>query len=228
MASFRGHLATSAALGVVYGGAGFWYGGQELGAAVVATGLTAVGGLLPDLDSDHSVPNRTLFRLASAAAVGLAIRHVLTTEQSVLQSVILIAAAFVLVRYVLAAVFRRCTVHRGMFHSIPAMAISGLGVFLLYHEQEPMVRLFAAGAIMVGFLSHLVLDELCAVDFRGARLRKPFGTALKLTSPSWVATAFCYGILLWLALLAWRSWPGSPASMGPSGTSRSVPSDRFS
>ncbi len=54
---------------------------------------------------------------------------------------------------------------------------------------------------MLGFLSHLVLDELCAVDFRGLKVsvNRFAGSALKLASPSWQATGLTYALLLALA-----------------------------
>ena len=41
-----------------------------------------------------------------------------------------------------------------------------------------------AVAVMVGFFSHLLLDEICSVDLRGARVNKAFGTAIKFWAPS--------------------------------------------
>jgi hypothetical protein len=203
MASFRGHLATAAGLGVSYGGAAYWRLGIDPKLAAIAAGITTVGGLLPDLDSDSSVPNRALFRLAAVGAVILTFQHLLSTYYSIVEGAIILASAYLAVRYVLATVFRFITVHRGMFHSIPAMLIVGLSLYLLYGTYGDRVRLFMAGAGMLGFLSHLVLDEICAVDFQGARLKKPFGSALKLYSSSWSANTFCYGTLFTLGFLAW-------------------------
>ena len=100
-----------------------------------------------------------------------------------------------MIRYGLSHLFKHLTVHRGMFHSIPAMLIAGLIVFLLDHGSDLTVRLFLAGGVMIGFLSHLVLDELCSVDFMGMHLKKSAGSALKLVSKSLPATLICYGIL---------------------------------
>jgi hypothetical protein len=63
---------------------------------------------------------------------------------------------------------------------------------------------------MIGFLSHLVLDELCAVDFMGVRVRfnKFAGSALKFGSPSWSATLATYALLGILGFLAWGGVPG--------------------
>ncbi len=97
-----------------------------------------------------------------------------------------------------------------MFHSLPGMLIAGLGVFLLYHHPNVYARVYLAGGTMIGFLSHLVLDELFAVDFMGLRprLNKYAGSALKLWSPSWPATVLTYLVLLALAGPAWLVWDG--------------------
>src|SRR5439155_501532 len=107
------------------------------------------------------------------------------------------------------------TVHRGMFHSIPAVLIAGLLIYLFYPSHDDNLRLYLGGAVMLGFLSHLVLDELCSVDFMGMRLRlnKFAGSALKFGSPSWSATVTCYLILGGLLLYGWAG--GLPA-WGPS------------
>jgi len=61
---------------------------------------------------------------------------------------------------------------------------------------------------MVGFLSHLVLDEIYSVDFRGARikLKSSAGSAVKFMSSSTIATATCYLILGSLGYLAYQDY----------------------
>jgi membrane-bound metal-dependent hydrolase YbcI (DUF457 family) len=204
MANFKGHVATAAGLGLAYGAFAFWRMRIEPGPALLGAGLTTVGGLLPDLDSDKSVPNRTLFRLLGVGAAFMALEHLLESSSSVAVGAVILAGTYLFVRYFLGYVFRRLTVHRGMFHSLPAMLIAGLAVYLLYARWPEAWRLFLAGGIMLGFFSHLLLDEICAVDLQGARLRKPFGTAVKLYSPSWLATGFTYSVLFTLAYMAFR------------------------
>jgi hypothetical protein len=115
------------------------------------------------------------------------------------------AASYLLVRYVVRFLFQRLTVHRGMFHSVPAMLIAGLAVYLLHHGPDQKTRLYLAGGTMLGFLSHLVLDEIYAVNFMGVRfkLNKYAGSALKLFSPSWAATLATYIILAGMGFAAW-------------------------
>lgn len=202
MASFRGHLTTSAILGIAYGFAGFWSLGVRWWMGALGTGMTAMAGLLPDLDSDSSVPNRTLFRIAGPFAALLSFQHALSAGLPLDRAFLRMLATFIVVRYLFSFLMRKMTVHRGMFHSIPAMLIAGLAIFLIYLHMDKRLRLFLAGAVIAGYMSHLVLDEICAVDFQGGRIKKPFGTALKLFSQSWLATTACYGLLFLLAMLA--------------------------
>lgn len=203
MAGYRGHLVVSSALGAAYGAAALWSWDYDWGPACLAAGLTSLGGLLPDLDSDSGVPVREMFSLAAAVTPLLLFErvHAATPERKV----VLLGALYLFIRYVLSDLFRRMTVHRGMFHSLPALLISGLATFLLYHNPDPRLRLYLAGGVMLGFLSHLVLDELYSVDFTGLRprLNRYAGSALKLASPSWSATLSTYVLLFTLGFLAW-------------------------
>ena len=71
-----------------------------------------------------------------------------------------------------------------MYHSIPAMLIAGLVVYLAYHSPDRDLRFLMAGGVMIGFASHLILDEIYSVDFRGAKivLKSSAGSAVKFSS----------------------------------------------
>jgi hypothetical protein len=212
MASYRGHLALSTALGAGYGAVGLFVLQYDWGVAALAGGLTAAGGLMPDLDSDSGVPVREMFGLAAAFAPFL-LYHRLQTDGRLTpeQIIVVLAGAYLLIRYGLSNLFRRITVHRGMYHSVPAMLIAGLSVFLVYANPRFALRFYMGGGVMIGFLSHLILDELCSVDFMGFRLRlnKYAGSALKFFSPSWAATVVTYVLLGLLGFLAYLDWSRS-------------------
>jgi membrane-bound metal-dependent hydrolase YbcI (DUF457 family) len=208
MAGFRTHIGFSTSLGVGYGAAAVNPLGFAPESAVLAAALTAVGGMLPDLDSDSGRPIKELFGLSAAIVPLLLLPRLQQVETSHEGMLAFLVAAYVLIRYGLAWVLKQITVHRGMFHSVPAMLIAGLIVYLEYGSPNRAVRVLLAGGTMLGFLSHLVLDEIYSVDFNGVRLKlkSSAGSALKFFSPSFAATMVCYLILGVLLVLAYGDY----------------------
>jgi membrane-bound metal-dependent hydrolase YbcI (DUF457 family) len=220
VAGFRTHITVSGICGVLYGGAAVQPLGFTPDAAILAAGLTTVGGMLPDLDSDSGVPVREMFGLAAIVGPLLLVPrlvHMDLSRETILASMLF---GYVFIRYVVANLFRRFTVHRGMYHSLPAMLIAGLCVYLAYQSPNRNLRLMLAGGVMIGFASHLILDEIYSVDFRGVRikLKSSAGSAIKFASPSVPATATCYLLLGGLLYLAYQdiqnpSEPDPPAEL---------------
>jgi LexA-binding, inner membrane-associated putative hydrolase len=215
MASYRGHLTFSTGLGIAYGGASWWFLQVDPALAGVAGVLTALGGLLPDLDSDSGVPVREMFNLAATLLPLMELRRLASLGLSAEEMLLAFAGLYAFVRFGVRTIFKHLTVHRGMFHSVPAMLIVGLLVYLGYHHPNPGIRGYLAFGTMLGFLSHLVLDELCSVDFRGVapKLNQFAGTALKLRSPSFVANVFTYTLLGGLGYLAYGEFQDQRSSL---------------
>jgi membrane-bound metal-dependent hydrolase YbcI (DUF457 family) len=185
MADFKTHITTSCVLGGGYAALGAYYG-LPIEAALVAGGLCGVGGMLPDIDSDSGVPVRETMGFAAAVTPMLLVdrfQHLgLNYEQMVLAG----GACYLFVRFGIARLLMRYTVHRGMFHSIPALLIFTGLAFLICDYSNLHLRYFKAGGVFIGVLSHLLLDEIFAVEWIGGRWRfkKSFGTALKLWGDS--------------------------------------------
>src|SRR5215470_13734025 len=139
MANFQGHITTSGILGVGVGAAGYWYLHYDWGTVLLAGGLTAIGGMLPDLDSDSGIPVRELFGLAGVLIPLLLFERIRRYGLTPEQLFVLLAATYLLVRFGVSEVFKRITVHRGMYHSIPAMLIAGLAVFLMHVPDQQVV-----------------------------------------------------------------------------------------
>ena len=88
------------------------------------------------------------------------------------------------IRFGVGSWIKKITVHRGMIHSIPMAILAGqLTFFAVTGTIEE--RLLKAASLTLGFLSHLILDEIYSIDSTGAKLRlkKSFGTALKWSNP---------------------------------------------
>jgi membrane-bound metal-dependent hydrolase YbcI (DUF457 family) len=208
MAGFRMHVGTAATCGAAYGALAIKPLGFPPEAAILAAGLTTVGGMLPDLDSDSGRPIREIFGVAAAVVPLFLLPRLANMHLSHEGMIVAFLCFYLLIRYGLAEVLSRVSVHRGMFHSLPAMLIAGLVIYLEYGSPDRTLRGLLAGGIMLGFLSHLILDEIYSVDFNGLRvkLKSSAGSAVKLFSPSLGATTTCYAILGILASFAWLDW----------------------
>lgn len=205
MASYRGHLAFASALGFVTGGVAVSMCGFNPTSGVMAAVLVTIGGLLPDLDSQSGVPVRELFGLAAIFVPLLLLQRISDSTLTSDEKFLFMGGTYATIRYGLSKVFKRMTVHRGMFHSVPAMIIAGELIFLAYKNPDMRIRMLLGTATMVGFFSHLLLDEIYSVDFRGLTFRPNqfAGSAIKFWSPSFYASTLTW---LVLGLLTWASW----------------------
>jgi LexA-binding, inner membrane-associated putative hydrolase len=180
MAGFRMHVSTSTVLGCGYAGVLSMYG-VPMPTATVAGAMCGFSGMLPDLDSDYGVPLREAMAFSAATLPMLLVGHFQSLALSRDTMVLAAVGLYLAVRFGITNMIRKYTVHRGMFHSFPAMFIFG-GIAFLVSSTSPFdVRCYKAGGVMGGFLSHLVLDEIYAIEFKGGRWRfkKSFGTAMK-------------------------------------------------
>ena len=194
MANFQKHLSTSVALGAAYGTLGHLQYGLPLPSCMLSAGLCTIAGLLPDLDSDNGVILRESLALTAAVAPMLMLQRL--RELGLPQETIVLSSGliYIIIRFGLGEMLKRCTVHRGMWHSIPAAAIAALIIYYLCACPEVNSRLFKAGAVFVGYIWHLLLDEIFAFETTMGRLRvkKSFGTALKFLSRDSAANMIVY------------------------------------
>ncbi len=223
MASFRTHISLGIAIGILgviglvtlalFDAPGF------LMAAWVAAVL---GSVLPDIDSDSGIPFHVSFgSLSLVAAVLTAGSAYEETPGEWVRVALWGAGTFAFVYLVLGFIFKRFTRHRGMAHSLPAALVAGLATFFLAsHFSFADAEAFVLGVAMtLGYLGHLVLDELyAAVNFHGTPFvpNKALGSALKLAGDDTLPNLMVYGLLLFLlsgnvgrfATLAEDFWQG--------------------
>jgi len=209
MADFKTHIAFSTFLGAGYGTVAHLAYDVHLPTCILAGGLCAVSGMLPDLDSHSGTPLRESIAFA-AAVVPMMLVHRLQQMGMSNESMVLAGGlVYLLIRFGLADLLKRFTRHRGMFHSLPAAVIAGELAFLLASGPDLSIRLYKAAAVVLGYASHLVLDELFSVGWRRGRLRlkHSFGTALKLFGSGWWPNLSAYLKLAVLTLLVLKE-PG--------------------
>jgi membrane-bound metal-dependent hydrolase YbcI (DUF457 family) len=204
MADFKTHITVSSIAGALYGLGGY-QSGMPLESCVIGGALCSVSGMLPDLDSDSGIPLREAVAFACAIVPILLVERFRRMGMSHELMVVTTIAVYFLLRFVIAELFRRYTVHRGMWHSMPAAITAFLFAFLIASCENIGLRMFKATAIFIGFMSHILLDEIWSVEFRRGRymFKHSFGTALKFWGNSLPANLFSYALVAVLLGLAY-------------------------
>lgn len=203
MPSFRTHITTSSCLGVVYGAVGIAMN-VPITSAVIGGGLCSLAGMLPDLDSDSGVPVREITNVAAAVTPILMLDRFAAMGLGHEQMIVAAGGVYLVMRFGVARVFKNYTVHRGMWHSVPAACIAAILGFMICSCHSLPLQWYKAGAVFLGFMSHLVLDELNSFETKNGRLRikRSFGTALKLWGRKPWANVSTYSKLVLVLLLA--------------------------
>ena len=136
------------------------------------------------------------------------------------QYVLAVMSSYVFIRFGVGKMIKRYTVHRGMFHSLPAAMIFAGLTFLFCGSDNLQLRYFKAAGVLLGVMSHLILDEIYSVEWAGGRWRfkKSFGTALKLWGKSGWGNVSTYAKLI----LVYTMILGEPMVMDQYGTNYSI------
>ena len=152
---------------------------------------TVVGAFLPDLDSDTSAPLKILLVIFSVLGSAVAGWIVFNQEDSFwLRLVGISAFSGLFIYYGIGGIFKKLTHHRGIFHSIPAVVLSAMLTLTLLNqiELDVNIKIIISLGVGLGYLCHLILDELnSAVNLGGIPFipNKSIGTAVKLYSKNW-------------------------------------------
>jgi membrane-bound metal-dependent hydrolase YbcI (DUF457 family) len=197
MAGYREHISVSGVLGAFYGvGSVLVFGFSPVQGALAGI-LTWVAGMLPDLDSQTGKPVREVSSLIAAVVPLVMMQHLLDWAGDTEMAVLLGVLTYALIRYGGAMLLAKVSVHRGMFHSIPALLIASEVAYLGYKHDSIYVKLLMAGGVALGFFSHLLLDEMYSVEWTGVRLKlnKAAGSALKYVGKRFVPNVITYALL---------------------------------
>jgi len=149
--------------------------------------LGTIGGLLPDIDSDNSTSLDVIFNLF-ATSTSLIIIYYITAEQaSLLELIAPPLLVYTFMKYCIRPLFEKITVHRGSCHSLSFLLLVALITTQVVwrltpqvSEQSIIIAWLSGGFIFLGGFIHLTLDEMYSVDLSNVRLKRSFGTALKL------------------------------------------------
>jgi membrane-bound metal-dependent hydrolase YbcI (DUF457 family) len=203
MANFQTHFNVAAFVSAVGAGTVYYSGLVDKPEATMLFAGGIIGGILPDIDSDNSTPTRIMqYIFANLISFFVLFKYIGVYP---IGNLILIWIGSFMVSMGLFYFFNKITSHRGMFHSIPAGFIFWFSFSLLFYyvfKFNYLISWYFGMFVFLGYLVHLILDEIYSVDITGAKMKKSFGTALKLWNKDIksVAIFYLFAILLFTAM----------------------------
>jgi membrane-bound metal-dependent hydrolase YbcI (DUF457 family) len=172
---------------------------------LVAVTLAGVlGSVLPDIDLKDSRPSRAMFA-GLAVFFSFAVLFSVENKYSIAEMLVLWLGTLLLVRYGARNIFFHFSYHRGIWHSLLAAAFCGCLTAVVYSKllgRNEGVAWLAAGFMVIGYLTHLTLDEIYSVDVMDTRIKASFGTALKFIDQKHLGHSSAMAVATVLAYLA--------------------------
>ena len=199
MADFKAHTSVGTLWGLLLGTVSVISDFCSLIGGIVILFLAATSSAAPDIDSDTGRPRELVLSFLVIAIPIVLLFNISdsTSSENILAATLI---SFFLVRYILGYLLAKFTVHRGLWHSIPAAVLCSEITYLLFFDLPVKIRLLYALAVLGGFISHLLLDEMYSVKVLALDTKRSFGTALKFTGPSKIQTFFLYFLIFCSAL----------------------------
>ncbi len=178
---------------------------------VAVTMAGVLGSVLPDIDLKDSRPSRALFS-GLAVFLSFAVLFTLATRYSIAELWVLWLGTLLAVRYGLHALFHHLAVHRGIWHSLLAAIFAACLTAVVFKHmlgRHEGVAWLAGGFMLIGYLVHLLLDEIYSVDVMDTRVKSSFGTAMKpidLRHPAATGTMLVATVLAFYAAPPMKSF----------------------
>jgi len=140
-----------------------------------------IGGILPDIDLENSKPIQIT---SSILSIFIPLLAILTLLQSLSISKMLFIwfLSSLLLHFIIFKILLHFTIHRGVIHSIPMGLLFAHSITIVFYnilDFEELFSLLCGLFLFIGFIIHLVLDEIVSLNAFGMSFKKSLGSALK-------------------------------------------------
>ncbi|MGB5866627.1 MAG: hypothetical protein WBG69_02025 [Arcobacteraceae bacterium] len=181
MASFAQHINTAVVISGISIAPLYSSSLIDLNQALALLFFGMIGGVLPDMDLENSKPIQITSGILSIFIPLLAI---LTLLQSLSISKMLFIwfLASLFLHFILFKILLNNTVHRGVIHTIPMGIVLAQVLMICFHhflEYEELFSILCGLFLFMGFIIHLLLDELISLNAFGMSFKKSLGSAFK-------------------------------------------------
>jgi hypothetical protein len=140
-----------------------------------------IGGILPDIDHFKSKPSKFI-RFVISNFIAFLFVFKFASFHQILNLVLIWLGIYFSIQS-LFFLLKNKIKHRGAIHSVPfGILISLLVAFFSYKifNQSVLVSYVLGFFLFLGYISHLILDEIYSVDINGRKIKKSFGSAFKI------------------------------------------------
>ncbi len=174
---------------------------------------TIIGSILPDMDSDSGLPVKVIFGLYAYFTAAITIFYLNELDASIYFKIFLPAASFVFINTTLLKFFKKQTIHRGIFHSVPALFILFFVILLIADTThlKTIEKFVLALSVTVGYFSHLFLDEIYSINMFTKRSRSRSQSKKKFSLKKYLKKNFSFkrsfGTALELGFRQRRKYP---------------------
>lgn len=213
MANFKQHFQYGITSSLIAATIGHTQFDLSLERSATAFIIGVIASIAPDFDHPTSTPGDFLFNCLAIILPIMVIDQYFNTDIFQLEHwILLMTIGYLSIKCLLRAAFDKITVHRGIFHSIPAIILCGQCIFLLFFHFPLKDRIVITVIAMIGYFTHLIADEIYAVDWRGKkiRLKKSLGSALDLGNFDEHATWFAYILMVILGIFIFQEVTNTP------------------
>jgi len=181
MANYKTHLNFSGIISLVVSLIFYSINLINLEEAVISFALGAIGGFLPDIDLSYSKAIKNILNILFFLIAIITIKNTIHTH-NMAEVITYIGIIYIVLYYPILEIFQKYTSHRGLFHSIPVALICAMITIIISNKvfKYNYISSYVNGiSILIGYISHLVLDEIYSVNFKNKRIKKSLGSALK-------------------------------------------------
>lgn len=199
MANFNTHITVAAVASGLLSTLCLQVGFIGTSDALLLTLAGTIGGILPDVDLQRSYPSRIIFSLIGMIVAFLWVFST-KNELAIVELWVIGLIIYATIRYPIWMIFHKFTKHRGAFHSVIAafaFAFFSTAISFNFYDKTAFVSWLIGLLVFYGFIIHLVLDELYSVDFTNRRIKRSFGTAMKIVdTKQWASSGIIFGIAM--------------------------------
>ena len=211
MADFKTHLGWSIGSGIILAAAGLHARHLKPIEGLAVTALAAIGGSIPDIDEEKSIPYRFFSHFLSLVMPIVILLHLKPKIGSELWINILFYIFFSAIIYkIICPIIKAMTKHRGVMHSIPFAILCGELTYLfftsdyeLFEPASKKMPVYFGVAVFLGHIIHLIVDEIYSMwdkKEKKIKIKKSLGTAFTMYSKD--ATLLANLMVYMLVILA--------------------------